>query len=62
MAQLNLIPGFGFVADQDQDQLNLIPGYGFSEESAGGAPPPTGTGKANPMVGPLGGPLEGPIG
>ena len=43
MAQLNLIPGYGDVADQDQDQLNLVPGFGdvkesVSEESPTGSP------------------------
>jgi len=36
MVQLNLIPGFGYVKDQDRDQLNLVPGFGYSKESAGG--------------------------
>lgn len=38
MAQLNLIPGYGDVADQDQDQLNLIPGFGDVKESSAVGP------------------------
>jgi len=36
VAQLNLIPGKGFVLDNDQGQLNLIPRVGFVPESVVG--------------------------